>query len=111
MKAQRFIHATRGQERVVEHTDKPLGHGKCMNSRQAMDTHGNGARTRRLKHHKLVPSQYKRGEPWVRGKGGYGLAVGRRGKPILGFPLKLFWRKCPAEMTYHPKERKMSWNH
>ena len=30
------------------------------------------------------------GGSWVRGKKGYGLAVGRRGVPILGFPLKLF---------------------
>ena len=30
------------------------------------------------------------GESWVRGKRGYGLAEGRRGEPILGFPLKLF---------------------
>ena len=37
--------------------------------------------------------------------------VERKGKPILGFSLKLFWGKCPAKMTYHPKEAKMSWNH
>ena len=37
--------------------------------------------------------------------------VWRRGKSIMGFPLKLFWGKCPAGMTYHPKEGKMSWNH
>ena len=30
---------------------------------------------------------------------------------ILGFPLKLFEEKCPAGMTYHPKEEKLSWNH
>ena len=110
MKAQRLIHATRGQERVVERVDKPLGHGKRKNSRQAMDTHGSGARTR-LKHHPLVPSQYRSGGPWVRGKKGYGLVVGRRGKPILGFPLKLFLGECPAEMTYHPKEGNMNLNH
>ena len=28
--------------------------------------------------------------PWVKGKKGYGLTVGRRGKLILGFSLKLF---------------------
>ena len=54
-----------------------------------MDTHGSGARTR-LRHHSLVPSQYKSGGPWVRGKRGYGLAVGRRRRLILGFSLKLF---------------------
>jgi len=74
-----------------------------MNSRQAMDTHGSGAYTR-LRHHQFVPSQYKSSKPWVRGKRGYGLVVGRSGKPILGLPLKLFWEKCPTGMTYHSKE-------
>ena len=97
-------------QNVQQRPNKPPGHGKCMNIKQAMDTHGSGARTR-LRHHPLLPSQYRRDEPWVRGKKGHGLAVGRRGKPILGFPLKLFWRKCPAGMTYYPKEGKMSWNH
>ena len=67
--------------------------------------------THKDQHHQLVPSQYKIGGPWVRGKRGYGLAVGRREEPILRFPLKLFWGKGPARMTYHPKEGKMSWNH
>ena len=60
----------------------------------------------RLKHHQPVPNQYKGNEPWVRGKREYGLTIGRREKPILGFLLKLFWGKCPAEMTYHPKKGK-----
>ena len=89
MKAQRLIHATKGQERVAKHAGKPSGYGKHMNSRQAMDTHGSGACTM-LRHHPLVPSQYRSGGLWVRCKRGYGLVVGRRGKPILGFPLKLF---------------------
>ena len=80
-----------------------------MDSRQAMDLHESGAHTR-FRHHLLVPSQYRYGRPWVRGKREYGLAVGRRGKSILGFLLKLFWRKCLAGMTYHPKEGNMSWN-
>ena len=67
----------------------PPSHGKCMNNRQVMDTHGSGARTR-LRHHPLVPSQYRSGGPWVRSKKGYGLAARRTGKPILGFVLKLF---------------------
>ena len=57
-----------------------------MNGRQALDTHGSGARTR-FKHHPLVPSQYKSGRPWVKDKRGYNLAVERKGKPILEFPL------------------------
>ena len=40
MKAQRLIHPIKGQERVVECADKISSHGKRMNSRQAMDTHG-----------------------------------------------------------------------
>ena len=75
-----------------------------------MDSHGNGARTR-LRHHPLVPSQYRHGGPWARGKRWYGLVVGRREKSILGLPLKIFWEKCPVVMTYHLKEGKMSWNH
>ena len=78
-----------------------------MSNRQAMDTDGSGARTR-LKYHQLVLSQYRSGGSWVRGKRGYGLAVGRREEPILGFLLKLFWGKCLARMTYHLKEGKMS---
>ena len=75
-----------------------------------MDSHDSGARTR-LSHHPLVPSQYKGSGPWIKGKREYDLVVGKRGKSILGFPLKLFWGKCPVRMTYHPKEGKMSWNH
>ena len=60
---------------------------------------------------KLYLANTGSGGPWVRSKKGYGLVVGRKGKPILGFPLKLFWGKCLTKMTYHPKEGKMSWNH
>ena len=81
-----------------------------MDNRQAMDLYESGAHTR-FRHHPLVSSQYRGGGPWVRGKRGCGLVVGRRGQSILGFPLKLFWRKCPAGITYHQKEGKMSWNH
>ena len=73
--------------------DKPASNGKCVSTRQAMDSYGSGARTR-LRHHPLVPSQYKGGGPWVKGKRGYGLVVGKSMKPILGFLLKLFWVVC-----------------
>ena len=33
---------------------------------------------------------------------------GKEGELILGFPLKFFWGKYPAGMTYHPKEANMS---
>ena len=78
--------------------------------RQVMDSYGSGTRTR-LRHYQFVPSQYRGSGPWVRGKRRYGLVVERRGKPILGFPLKLFWGKCPVGMTWHPKKAKMSLNH
>ena len=75
-----------------------------------MDSHKSGAQTR-LRHHPLVPSQYRNGGPWVRDKRGYALTIGRRGKLILRFLLKHFWGKCPAGMTYHQKEGNVIWNH
>ena len=33
---------------------------------------------------------------------------GEKGEPILVFPLKLIWGKCPAGMTSGPKEVNMS---
>ena len=62
---------------MAECTDEPSGHGKHMSSEQALDVHGSGARAR-PRHHQPVPSQYKSCGSWVRGKRGYGLAVGRR---------------------------------
>ena len=91
-------------EQAVKTKQAP-SHGEHMNGRQALDSHGSGARIR-LRHHSLVPNQYRSDGPWVRGKRGYGLAVGRRGKPILGFSLKFFWGKCLAGMTYHPKKER-----
>ena len=58
--------------------DKPIGNGNGMNSRQAMDSHESRACTR-LRHHPLIPSHYRHGGPWVRGKRDYGLTVRRRG--------------------------------
>ena len=105
MKAQRLIHTTRGQRWVAECADELSGHGKCMNNRQAMDTHGSQACTR-FRHHQVIPSQYRNDGSWVRGKRGYGLAVRRREKPILEFPLKLFWGKCSAGIDIPPKRWK-----
>ena len=39
---------------------------------------------------------------WVRDKRAW-FGGGERGKPILRFLLRPFWRKCPARITYHPK--------
>ena len=78
-----------------------------MNGRQTMDSYGSGACTG-LRHHSLVPSQYRYDGPWAKGKKRYGQVVGRREKSILGFPLKLFWEKCPVGITYHLKEGEMN---
>ena len=56
----------------------------------------------------LYPANIRSGGLWVRGKRGYGLAVGRGKKPILVFLLRLFWGKYPVGMACHPKEVKMS---
>ena len=72
-----------------------------------MDSHRSGACIK-LRHHPVVLDQYRSGGPWVKDKRGYGLEMRRRGKFILRFPLKFFWGKCLAGMTYHPKEGKMS---
>ena len=112
MKTQELIHTTRVKqalERVVE-SNKSIGNGKRMNVKKAMDSYGSGARIR-LRYHLPVPSQYRGGGPRVLGKRGCGLTVRRRREPILGFPLKLFWGKCPAGMIYHPKQTNMSYNH
>ena len=69
MKAQKPIHTIRGQKWVAECIDRPLGHGKHIGSRQALDIHESGARTR-LRHHQPVPNQYRSGGPWVRDKRG-----------------------------------------
>ena len=76
-----------------------------MNSKQVMDSYGSGAHTR-LRHHPLVLSQCRRGGPWVKGKRRYDLAVARKGKSILGLPLKLFWGKCLAGNDIPPKRWK-----
>ena len=105
MKAQRLIHATRCQEQVAEHADKPSGLGKCMTSKKAIDTHGSGARTR-LRHHPLVPNQYRSGRLWVRGKRGYGLAVGRKGKAYSGISAQALLGKMSYWDDMQPKREK-----
>ena len=79
--------------------DKPLGHGKCMNSRQTLDSHGSGACIR-LRHHPLVPSQYRSNEPWVRGKTRYGLAMGRKGSLLWGSCSSSFGGNVQLEMEH-----------
>jgi len=55
MEDQKIVHTTRGQECMVERANEPPVHGKRMSSRQALDIHESGARTR-PKHHQPVPS-------------------------------------------------------
>ena len=50
-------------KQAAEHTailDKPTSDSKRVNTKQVMDSYGSGARTR-LRHHQLVPSQYRVG--------------------------------------------------
>ena len=64
-------------------SNKTVGNGKCMNARKTMDLYGSEARTQ-------------------------GSGDREKGELTLGFPLKLFWGKCPARMTSHPKEASMN---
>ena len=64
MNTQLLIYAI-SVKQVVEHVarpDKPASNGKHMNARKAMDLYRSGACTR-LRHHILVPSQYRGGRP------------------------------------------------
>ena len=47
----------------------------------------------------LYPTNIESGGSWIRDRRGHGLEVGRGKKPILGFLLRLFWRKYPAEIV------------
>ena len=62
---------------MAECIDEPPDHSKRMSNGQTFDVHGSGARVK-PKHYRLVPNPYRGGGSWVRGKKGYGLAVGRR---------------------------------
>ena len=55
----------------------------------------------------LYPANTRRGGSWARGKKTW-FGGRERGKPILGFLLRLFWGKCLAGMTYLPKDVRMS---
>ena len=55
----------------------------------------------------LYPANTGSDGSWVRRKRVWSGSM-ERGKPILGFPLRFFWGKCPAGMVYHPKEARMS---
>ena len=76
-------------------------------TQQASFGHTQKSSTRKVQ---TSPANTEGGRSWVRGKKVW-FSGKERGKPILEFLLRLFWRKCPAGMTYHPKEVRMSWNH
>ena len=58
------------------------------------------------RHHLPVPSQCKGGRPWVKGMRECALAMGRRGKLILGFLLKLLWGEMSCWDDIPPKRSK-----
>ena len=92
-------HAIRSQKCTVERIDQSPNHDKCMSNRR---------KTQDPSTTRLYPANLGSGGAWVRGKRGYGLAVGKGKKPILVFLLRLFWGKYPVGMACHPKEVKMS---
>ena len=55
---------------------------------------GSGTNTLGLKYHPIVPSQYRRGRPIVKGLRGCGLVVGEKDS-ILGFLPRLLLGKMP----------------
>ena len=93
------------QQNQQQRPNKPSGHDKCMNNRQDIDSHGSGACTR-LRHHLHVPSQYKRCGPWVRGKRGYGLAVGGKGEVYSGVPVQALLGEMSCQDGILPKRGK-----
>ena len=85
MRGQKMVHAIRSQGWAARCANKSLDHGGRVSSRQISDIHRSEARAR-LRHHQLVPNQYRR---WL-GHGsevrGHGLTVGRGEN--------LFWDSC-----------------
>ena len=92
---------------MQQRPDKSPSYGKRMNGEQVVDSHGSRARTR-LRHHPLVPNQYRHGGPWVKGKKGYGLAVGRRGEVYSGVHAQALLGEMSCWDDIPPKKGKMS---
>ena len=97
MGSQKMVHAIRSQGWATGYTDKSPDYDGHMSSKQISN----------LDITSLYPANTRGGEVMR----GHGLVGGERGKPILGFLLGLFWAIHPVEMTYHPKEVRMSWDH
>ena len=62
---------------MAKYTDEPPDHSKRMSSEKAFDIHESGVHAR-PRHYQPIPNQYRSGGSWARGKGRYGLAVGRK---------------------------------
>ena len=107
IKTQELIHTARVKQ-IPEHatgSDKLEGNGKHVRARKSMDSYKSGVCTQDSITIYLYLTKTR--------EVGHGSAVrrawsccGEKGKPILGFPLKLFWGKYPAGMASHPKEVK-----
>ena len=106
MEDQKIVHARRSQEWTAECIDEPLDHDKPISSRQALDIHRSGACTR-PKHYQLVPSQYKSCGSWVRGKRGYGLAMGRKESLFWGSRSNSFGEN--VLMEWHITQKRKWW--
>ena len=103
---QKTVHAIRGQGWVAECTDEPPNHGKCMSSGQALVIHRTRARVRPI-HHQPVPSQYRSGGSWVKGKWRYDLAVGRRGSLFWGSHSNSFGGN--VLLGWHTTQKRKGW--
>ena len=73
-------------------------------SPRAHALHTIGELTQWPEHHLLVPNQYRRGGPLVKGFKECGLVVGRKWGLFWDFYRDFFWEECLARMTFHPKE-------
>ena len=81
MKTQELIHATRIKQapKHAAESEKPVGNGKCMNTRKAMDLYGSGACTQGSDTTYLYPAntgevshelEVREGVVWQWGEGG-----------------------------------------
>ena len=103
-----IIHAARVKQ-IPAHAaelDKHKGNGKCVKTKKVMDSGGSrtctqGSGTTYCT--QLIQGRWATGQRYERG---CGLAVGRRRGPILGFPLKLFWREMSCWYDISPKRSK-----
>ena len=98
MRNQKVAHAIRSQGWATECAEEPLA-GKFW-------THAKVEHVQGPDFTSLYSANTGGRGSWVRGKRVW--SGGReRGKPIMGFLLKLFYEKCFARMTYRPKEVRM----